>query len=326
MKNKILTVILSLCLSTAVVNSYAQAQNNKLSPKTKSVKPKPTPTTIKPSTNKTIINNNEAIEYYKKGRKYYRSLSQNDLEKSVESYDKGIELNKNNPYLYAGKAEALYVLYIYQVLRKESKIKQAKLKYEIIKDATFAIDLAPNLMESHRAMSIAYDVQELFNEAREHAQKAVDLDKGNAESYLWLWNTDQSLNPKDKNIITAANLDPNSPLINLFWAIAHNRSKEDWLKNTQIELLNKVIEQSPNNDIAYTFLGIWYEKYKSDHDQAIKNFEKALSINSENSSALYRLGMIYDKKKMDWKAVEYYKKACEKKVTEACNTLKEKNY
>lgn len=270
--------------------------------------------------------NDSSMEYYNKGRSLYRSLTQSDLEEAIKQYDKGISINKNNPYLYAGKTETLYLLYFYQMLRGVSNIEQSKLIQEIGRNAAIAHDLSPDLQESHKAMAISYTVQEVYEDAKNEALKAIEMNKADSESYLWLWNTGSSLNPEDKSIITASALDPNSPLINLFWAIGYEFSGEDWQKNKQIDLLNKVIKESPDNDIAYSLLGSWYFKYKTDNERAINNFGKALYINPENPFVLFNMGKVYEKKKMDWKAVEYYKQACEMKNKNACQKLKEKNY
>lgn len=46
-------------------------------------------------------------------------------------------------------------------------------------------------------------------------------------------------------------------------------------------------------------------------DEAISCLNKAIEINPNYSEAYDKLGLIYEEKKMDEKAIEYYKKAIE---------------
>lgn len=298
MKNKVLGFTVSVLCSISALASYAQD----------------------------VKYSEQSMSYYKEARDLYHNMSQKSLEKAITVYDKAIQQDKNNPYLYAGKAETLFMLYIYKSMKNDSKMNKVKMENEIVRSATFASDLNPDLPESHRAMSMAYEIQERGSESVEEAKKALELNKQDPESYLWLWNMQGDRDPKDKNIVAAYNMDSESPLINLFLGIAYQNSDVELIKTSQFDHLNKVIQKSPNNDIAYMYLGNWYEKYKLDYDKAISTIEAALEIDPKNPFALFNIGRIYEKKKMDWKAVEYYKKACDSGMKKACQTLKEKNY
>lgn len=303
MKNKLLLISASIILGLSPLAGYAEGTNN-LSEQ---------------------MYSEQSMLYYKKGRELYRNLNQKDLENAINVYDKGIKENKNSPLLYAGKVESMYLLYIYKSLKMESNIEKAKIENEITRNATFALDLAPNLAESHRAMSIAYTVQNRTKEAYQEAKKALDLNKADAESYLWLWNLTKR-DPKSSSIITATSLDPDSPLINMFLALAYDEDKNQWSRDSQFELINKVIEKSPNNDVAYLFLGSWNILYRSNNDEAIKSLEKALEIEPKNPLASFYTGYAYLRKRMDWKAVDYLKRACSQGVTQSCDIVKQKNY
>ncbi len=58
----------------------------------------------------------------------------------------------------------------------------------------------------------------------------------------------------------------------------------------------------------YNNLGVAYEK-KGENNQAIKNYEKAIEIDSKNSLAFFNLGTIYKKKNIIDKAEDYLKKS-----------------
>ncbi len=306
MKKNIIKISLSVLVSMTCLNSYANTFDKNV------------------LTYEQMYDTN-SMSYYKKGRLLFNKLSQKSLEESIKTYDEGIEINRNNPLLYASKAEALYLLYLFKFFRLESNINKSKIEYEIFRNASFAIDIAPNLMESHRAMALAYNIQRRNDESLEEAKKALELNKTDPESNLWLWHIQDAKNIENTNVVMALALAPNNPLVNLLLAFSYE-NKETWNGDKQIELIKKVIEQSPDNDLAYMFLGNTYFKYNYDNNLVIKNLEKSIEIEPQNPFALISLGGVYMKRRNNLKAVEYFKRACDQGFKEACKIIKNMNY
>lgn len=307
MKNKILKLSLSFLICLSTLNSYANELNkNNLTYET--------------------MYDDASMSYYKKGRLLYNNISQKNLEEAIKTYDQGISINKNNPLLYASKVEALFLLYIFKFFKFESNINKAKIEYDIMKNATIALDLAPNLAESHRAMALAYSVQKRKDESIDEIKKSLELNKIDPESNLWFSILEEDKNSQNRYLTMSYTLSPESPIINMFTAIAYDNDKKTWDRDTQINYMKKAVDLAPQNDLAYMLLGNWYFKYKNDHENAIKNLEKALEIDPNTPFTLFQLGIIYLTKKNDLKAVEYLKKSCDKGMKEACTILKDKNY
>ncbi len=61
-----------------------------------------------------------------------------------------------------------------------------------------------------------------------------------------------------------------------------------------IEVLVKVMEMSPDDDVVTLFVGRMYDDQK-DYDNAIKYYKKALDINKKNFEANFYLGLLYYK-------------------------------
>ncbi|MFN8578733.1 MAG: hypothetical protein U0354_18035, partial [Candidatus Sericytochromatia bacterium] len=215
----------------------------------------------------------------------------------------------------------------FKFYRLDSNINKVKNEYEIFRNAMFALDLSPNLAESHKAMALAYHVQKRNEEAREEAKKALDLNKLDPEVNLWYWylQDEKKPDPENPNIVMAVNIAPDNPIVNLLLAFAY-ASKESWNGEKQIERIKRVIEKAPDNDLAYIFLGNTYFQYDYDNNLAIKSLEKAIEIEPKNPFALVSLGSIYMKKRNDLKSMEYFKKACDQGYKRACEILKSKNY
>lgn len=308
MKKNILKISLSIVLCLSTLNSYAG-------------------TFDKPSFTYEQMYDETSMSYYKKGRELYNKLSQKSLEEALTVYDKGLEINKNNPLLYAGKSETLYMLYLFKFFRLENNINKVKTEYEVFRNAIFALDLAPNLAESHKAMALAYSIQDRKDEAIEEAKKFLEYNKTDPEANLWYWYLQEGKkpDPEKPNAVMALTLAPESPLINFFISFAY-AEKEVWNGNKTIELIKKIIEKSPDNDLAYMFLGNTYFKFNYDSDLIIKNYEKALQIEPINPYALMNLGFIYLRKRDDLKAVEYFRKSCDQGLKGSCEILKSKNY
>jgi tetratricopeptide (TPR) repeat protein len=306
MRKSVFKISLSIILSMSCLSSYANTFDKNI------------------LTYEQMYDTN-SMSYYKKGRLLFNKLSQKNLEEAIKTYDEGIEINRNNPLLYASKAEALFMLYIFKILKVESNIGKAKLENEIFRNASFALDLAPNLTESHRAMILAYDIQDRKEDAIQEAKKAIELNKTDPESNLWLWTLTDANNPENTNALIASSIAPDSALINFFLALSYEK-KKTWNGDKQISLLKKVLKVNPDNDLAHMFLGKVYFKYNYDNNLAIKSLEKSIEIEPKNPFALFNLGLIYLNKKDNSKAFEYLKKSCDKGMQDSCETLKKMNY
>jgi tetratricopeptide (TPR) repeat protein len=81
-----------------------------------------------------------------------------------------------------------------------------------------------------------------------------------------------------------------------------------------LPLFDKAIEKYPGFRLALVERGLgkamWLEKY----EEGIKDFEKVLEIDPDNTLALYRIGFVYGDQYQHKKAIEYLLKALETQI------------
>lgn len=301
-KNKLLNFVIPFfIISSITVNSHAQ--------------------TLEENKAYQEMYDNESMSHYQKGRILYNKLGQKNIEEALNIYDQGLAINKKNPLLYAGKSEALFLLLMYKTFKKESNINLSKIQNEVFRNATFAVDIAPNLSESHRSLALGYYLQNRKDEAIEEIKKAYELNKLDPENNLWYWHLIDGNNTQNNNLLLSYSLMPNNPLTNMLIAMAYDK-KKDWNREDQFKYMKTSIDNSPDNDLAYLILSIWNINYKHDNDMALKNAQKSIEIDNNNPFAYFIQGIVYSSKKDKLKSEESFKKACETGVKEGCEALK----
>lgn len=271
--------------------------------------------------------------YYKKGREAYLQFTSKGFKDAIESFDKALELDKKYALAIASKAEAQALLsrVIYDINDEEVI---AKLELQAFENAYIAADLEPNLSETHRALSMVYFVQKKYQEGKAEAQKSIELNDHDAESYLLLW-----LNSPDIKILRNDNYNP----ANYYKAL-----------DIDSPILDKILELNPDLQLTYLELGAAYtnqNKYfdalasykyviKLNHEneeafanlgtlynntiflnEAITQFNQALKIEPDRYDAIYGLGAAYLKKKDKEKAMDYFEKACDYDYKDACELI-----
>ena len=70
-------------------------------------------------------------------------------------------------------------------------------------------------------------------------------------------------------------------------------------------LLSRLSQQNPDSTFIYANAALASEKI-GNHNKAIEYYQKAVSIESENSIFYYNLAVLYDKTKQYSQAIDYY--------------------
>jgi tetratricopeptide (TPR) repeat protein len=165
--------------------------------------------------------------------------------KAVLFYEKFLEVeNYSWNIFYTGAKEFL----------KEEKLKVAE---SLIEEAEEVEDkkLKATSYILHGRISIR---KKDINEALDYLNKAIKLDKNNAEAYAYLGKAYTDQNKTEK----------------------------------AISLLEKAVSKDPNNFLAHKLLGKSYLKQKK-YNKAIETLEKASSMSANDSTVLYNLAHAY---------------------------------
>jgi TolB-like protein/Tfp pilus assembly protein PilF len=119
---------------------------------------------------KSQTENPEAYNLYLQGRFFWNKRTEAGLNKSVEYFEKAIEVDPNYALAYAGLADTYYILAWYGLVPREEGY--AKAKETVLR----ALDINPNLAEAHTVLGAVLLWDEWkWEEARKELQLAVEL-------------------------------------------------------------------------------------------------------------------------------------------------------
>ena len=254
------------------------------------------------------LNNRFSLAYSLRGDIYQKVKS---YEKSVTSYEKATKLNpwSFRDYFNLGR--------VYQIMEKFAKAVDAYGK---------ACELEPNHLEAHvNAAKCSFQIKD-FNRALVYGQQAERIDPNVSEIQKLLGDIYETQKDYDRAIASykrALEIDSDNPEIMISLAVAYLRTGKN---EPAKELLTSAIELRPDNNTAYQYLGYCYlrlreqavESYKlvlqkdsntpeietslAEYlDKAIKNYSRAIEINSKDWEALRGLGVAYMLKAIDSK-------------------------
>jgi len=212
---------------------------------------------------KNYTENLQAYRLYLQGRNSWNKRGEADLIKSIEYFEKAIEIDPNYAIAYAGLGDAYFILGnngFWPAEKAFPKAKAAALK---------ALEIDDKLAEAHTSLaSIMWNYDWDFAGAEKEFKLAVGLNPGYATAHHFYGYFMSILGrPEEaiREINKARNLDPLSPRIcaNVGMCLYSARRYGEAL-----EELNRALEVDPNHSVTYLYLGKTYE--------AMGKYEEAL--------------------------------------------------
>jgi len=269
----------------------------------------------------------KAIEIDIKDHKSYLQLgriyhTKGELSDAIVSYRKVIGIEKNDIVDYKVDAyNNLGIIYLYQQ------------KFEKTIEAYRAsIELNPKNEKGYLSIANIYFDKKEYSKALEAVSNVVTINPRNERAYLIIGtissmnqNYDKAIkaykevlkiNPKNKEVENILNLIERELGNDGVSEIQSFRNNEDYYKmgtvlfakkeyEKAIELFKKAIEINPQNDAAYTYIGIAH-KNKEEYSQAIEAYKKAIDINPKSDNAYYNMGFTYEFQKEYKQAIKSY--------------------
>jgi serine/threonine protein kinase/tetratricopeptide (TPR) repeat protein len=221
---------------------------------------------------KNYTENLEAYSLYLQGRNLWNKRGEADLIKSIEYFEKAIEIDPNYALAYAGLGDAYSILGDNGFWLPEKAFPEAKAA------ALKALEIDDKLAEAHTSLAaIMRDYDWDFVSAEKEFKLAIELNPGYATAHQWyaeLLSHLGRLEEAIREIKVARNLDPLSPRISasvgffLYFARRYGEALEE---------LNKALEVDPNHSVTHELLGWVYEvtgKYKD----ALKCYRRAIEL------------------------------------------------
>jgi TolB-like protein/DNA-binding winged helix-turn-helix (wHTH) protein/Flp pilus assembly protein TadD len=219
--------------------------------------------------------NPEAYRYYLLGRYHWNKRTRENIEQSLNDYERAEFDDPAYARPYAGMADTYLSIAWWGITpyrEAYSKSQQA---------AQRAIQLDPSLAEPYATLGVVDFMYTLdWVSAEENFRKAIALDPNYATAHHWYAEYLAAMKRPDQAIAEirrAAELDPLSLGISQntgFVLIQAGRYQE------AIQQLQKSLEIDPDNQVSWGYLGLAHENLRQ-YDQALEDFRKAQRLSGE---------------------------------------------
>jgi serine/threonine-protein kinase len=232
-------------------------------------------------------NSTDAYQEYLKGRFHWSKRTREGLQKSIEYFNKAIDIDPNYALAYAGLADAYNIIASYSSSPPSEAFPKAR------SAATRALALDEALAEAHTSLAfvnLGYDWD--WQAAEREFRTALALNPGYATAHLWyalflvaMQRHQEALAEMRK----AEDLDPLSLPIkaNLGWLLYMGRDYDG-----AITQLQKTLEIEPNYLLARRRLWQVYA-IKGMYKESAAEFDKALALAGEDLETLASQAYFY---------------------------------
>ncbi len=163
--------------------------------------------------------NTEAYQQYLKGRFHWNKRTIEDINKSIEHFQKAIEIDPSYARAYAGLADSYAVIPSYSNNRSKEAFPKARTA------ALKALEIDNSLAEAHATLaSVLNEFDWKFEEAEKEFKRAIELDPNYATAHHWYAEYLLTMNRDDEaltEIKRAQECDPLSLIINSILGLIH---------------------------------------------------------------------------------------------------------
>jgi TolB-like protein/Tfp pilus assembly protein PilF/tRNA A-37 threonylcarbamoyl transferase component Bud32 len=225
---------------------------------------------------KNYTENLEAYSLYLQGRNFWNKRGEVDLIKSIEYFEKAIEIDPNYALAYAGLGDAYSILGNNGIWPAEKAYPRAKAA------ALKALEIDGKLAEAHASLAgTMQDYDWDFVGAEKEFKLAIELSPGYAIAHQFYAALLSSLGRHEeaiREVKIARNLDPLSPRIsaNVGWLLYSARRY-----GQAIEELKKAVEVDPNHTVTHVFLG-WAYEAMGKYEEAVRCYLRAIELEGES--------------------------------------------
>ena len=233
------------------------------------------------------FDNLEAYDFYWKGRFYLDRLTEEDIWKSVNFFEKAIEVDSGFAMAHAGLADAYVNLTRPMIEAKPPKELLQKAKAAAEK----ALKLDNGLAEAHASLALVkwrFDLD--WSGAAREFTRAIQINPGYATAYLGYGYLLMNKGNHEKAltyIARARELDPLSVHVNVMMGLQFFFNMRQF--DRTIEYFQSMKEMNPKFWTPYFVMAISFTK-KGEYKKAFAAFEKALAFSVRNHEILGILG------------------------------------
>ena len=230
--------------------------------------------------------NNEAYQFYLKGRFYWNRRTENDLKKGIEYFRQAVEADPKFALAWAGLADSYALLPVY------SETPTNEVRGKIRQAATTALELDPNLAEAHTAYArLLFDYEWNFVEAEKEFRKAIELNPNYATAHHWfslLLAVRLRREEAWSEIRKALEIEPLSRILNNDYG---QKLFHDGNTAEAIDQFRKTLELYPDFATAHSNLALAFLR-AGKYQEAITEQNQAIALAGRKSLLVAQLGYI----------------------------------
>ncbi|HEY2974826.1 MAG TPA: tetratricopeptide repeat protein [Pyrinomonadaceae bacterium] len=231
--------------------------------------------------------NNEAYQFYLKGRFYWNKRTETDLKKGIEYFRQAVEADPKFALAWAGLADSYSLLPVY------SETPTNEVRGRIRQAATTALELDPNLAEAHTSYArLLFDYEWNFAEAEKEFRKAIELNPNYATAHHWfslLLSVRQRREEAFKEITRALEIEPLSRILNNDYG---QKLFNDGQTDQAIDQFKKTLELYPDFATAHSNLALALAK-AGKYQEAVNEQNQAIALAGRKSLLIAQMGYIY---------------------------------
>jgi serine/threonine protein kinase/tetratricopeptide (TPR) repeat protein len=241
---------------------------------------------------KPTTENVEAYEYYLRGRQYFHQFRRTGIQFARRMFERAIEMDPNYAKAYAGVADCCAFMYMYW--------DGTKANLEGADSASRkALELDPELAESHASRGFALSLSRQYDEAREQFETAIRLNPKLYEAhYLYARACFQEGRLEDavRHYQEASRVRPEDyQALLLVQSALHGLGRHDEAKaalQSGLEVAEKHLELNPD-DARALCLGAQALMQLDQQDRAVEWAQRAYKIDPTDSGVLYNVACVY---------------------------------
>jgi eukaryotic-like serine/threonine-protein kinase len=213
--------------------------------------------------------NPEAFEHYLRGRYHFNTFTEEGLARSFVSFHSAIAADPEYALAYAGIADYYNWLGIIGVLPPQECFQPAR------EAASRALELDDQLSDAHASLGFSAHAGNWdWALAEKHLQRAIELNPGNANAYVWysiVLTTEGRIDEGLQLARRAVELDPLTPFNhhNVGWTLYYGRRCEEAL-----EQYERVVTEFPTYGFGYYGLSKIH-RHTNNTKAAIEECERA---------------------------------------------------
>jgi serine/threonine protein kinase/Flp pilus assembly protein TadD len=252
--------------------------------------------------------NVEAYDHYLRGRQYFYHLRRKSYIYARQMFQRAIEIDPTYARAYAGIADCCSFLYMY-----------AESKPEHLKEADActlkALELDPELAESHASRGLALTLNQRYDEAEREFEAAVRLDPKLFEAYYFYGRASfqQGKLAKAAGLYEqAARVKPDDyqtpGLLAMVYDGLQRREEAGTAHRRALELIEKHVGLHPDDARAW-YLGANSLIATGDRQRGVEWAARALAIDPEEPSILYNVACVYALQDLKEEAIDCLEKA-----------------